>query len=61
MKANLDDIRKRAMTVRSYIDSLSGKDKDIILEVYEEYNLDMRVVEVSSVLLGAETARLQCL
>ena len=45
MKANLDDIRNRATTIRGYIETLGGKDQDILMEMYEEYNLDMQVVE----------------
>ncbi len=45
MKANLDDIRNRATTIRGYIETLGGKDQDILMETYEEYNLDMQVVE----------------
>ncbi|MHA1906491.1 MAG: TlpA family protein disulfide reductase [Candidatus Thorarchaeota archaeon] len=45
MKANLDDIRTRATSVRGYIESLPGKDQDILMETYEEYNLDTHVVE----------------
>jgi len=45
MKADLDDIRNRTMTVRGYIDALEGKDRDILYEMYEEYNLDPQVVD----------------
>ena len=45
MKANLDDIRNRATTIRGYVETLGGKDQDILMEMYEEYNLDMQVVE----------------
>ncbi len=45
MKANLDDIRNRTTTVRGYIDALEGKDQDILMEMYEEYNLDKQVVD----------------
>jgi thiol-disulfide isomerase/thioredoxin len=45
MKADLDDIRKRASDVRGYIEALPGKDQDILMETYEEYSLDTHVVE----------------
>jgi thiol-disulfide isomerase/thioredoxin len=37
---DFNDIRKRSTNVRGYIDVLSDKDKDIVLEAYETYHLN---------------------
>jgi thiol-disulfide isomerase/thioredoxin len=37
---DFNDIRKRTTNVRGYIDALSEKDKDIVMEAYEEYRLN---------------------
>ncbi|RDE13175.1 MAG: hypothetical protein C4K48_08855 [Candidatus Thorarchaeota archaeon] len=34
------DIRKRTTSVRGYVDALSEKDKDIIIQAYKEYRLN---------------------
>jgi len=42
---DFEDIRKRTTNVKGYIDTLSDKDKDIVMEAYDEYNLNEDVVE----------------
>ena len=42
---DFDDIRSRASTVRGYVDALGDKDKDLILEVYEEYRMNKEALE----------------
>ena len=42
---DLDDIRSRTTNVRDYIDSLKDKDKQKFLEVYNNYKLDVDVVD----------------
>ena len=42
---DFDDIRSRASTVRGYVDALGDKDKDLILEVYEEYSMNEEALE----------------
>jgi thiol-disulfide isomerase/thioredoxin len=37
---DFNDIRKRSTNVRGYIDALSDKDKDIVLEAYDAYHLN---------------------
>ncbi len=39
------DIRKRTTNIKGYIDTLSDKDKDIVMEAYDEYNTNEDVVE----------------
>lgn len=40
---DFEDIRKRTTNIKGYIDALS--DKDIVMEAYEEYNLNEDAVE----------------
>ena len=42
---DFEDIRKRTTNIKGYIDSLSEKDKDIVMDAYEEYNLNEAAVE----------------
>jgi len=42
---DFDDIRSRTTNVRGYIDELRDKDKDIMLDTYKEYKLDVSVVD----------------
>ncbi len=42
---DLQEIRARTINVRGYIDELRDKDKDIVLETYNEYKLDSTVVD----------------
>ena len=42
---DFEDIRSRTTNVRGYIDELTDKDKDIMLEMYNEYELDASVVD----------------
>lgn len=42
---DFEDIRKRTTNIKDYIDALSEKDKDLVMDVYEEYNLNEDVVE----------------
>ncbi len=42
---DFEDIRKRTTNIKGYIDALSDKDKDIVMEDYDEYNLNEDVVE----------------
>ena len=42
---DFEDIRKRTTNIKGYIDALSDKDKDIVMEEYDEYNLNEDVVE----------------
>ncbi len=42
---DFEDIRKRTTNIKGYIDALSDKDKDIVMEAYDEYNLNEDVVE----------------
>ena len=42
---DFEDIRKRTTNIKGYIDELSDKDKDIVMEAYSEYNLNEDVVE----------------
>ena len=42
---DFEDIRKRTTNIKGYIDTLSDKDKDIVMEAYDEYNLNEDVVE----------------
>ncbi len=42
---DLNDIRSRTTNVQGYIDELREKDKGIILEAYNEYKLDIAVVD----------------
>jgi len=37
---DFEDIRKRTTNIKGYIDALSEKDKDIVMEAYDEYNLN---------------------
>ncbi|MHA1216971.1 MAG: TlpA family protein disulfide reductase [Candidatus Thorarchaeota archaeon] len=36
---DLDDIRTRSMTVAEYFDSVSGKDKEVMMSKYNQYQL----------------------
>lgn len=42
---DFEDIRKRTTTIKGYIDTLPEKDRDIVMEMYEEYKLKEDVVE----------------
>ncbi len=42
---DFEDIRKRTTNIKGYIDALSDKDKDIVMEAYDEYNTNEDVVE----------------
>jgi len=42
---DFEDIRKRTTNIKGYIDALSDKDKDIVMDAYEEYNLNEDAVE----------------
>ncbi|MHA1666515.1 MAG: thioredoxin family protein [Candidatus Thorarchaeota archaeon] len=42
---DFEDIRKRTTNIKGYIEALSDKDKDIVMEAYEEYNLNEDAVE----------------
>ena len=42
---DFEDIRKRTTNIKGYIDTLSDKDKDIVMEAYDEYNTNEDVVE----------------
>ncbi|MFW9810120.1 MAG: TlpA family protein disulfide reductase [Candidatus Thorarchaeota archaeon] len=42
---DFNDIRSRTTNVRGYIEELRGKDKDIMLDTYNEYKLDNSVVD----------------
>lgn len=42
---DFEDIRKRTTNIKGYIDALSEKDKDIVMEAYNEYNLNEDVIE----------------
>ncbi|RLI55128.1 MAG: hypothetical protein DRO87_07030 [Candidatus Thorarchaeota archaeon] len=42
---DFEDIRSRTTTIKGYIDALSDKDRDIVMEAYNEYKIDMSVVE----------------
>ena len=42
---DFEDIRKRTTNIKGYIDALSDKDKDIVMEAYSEYTLNEDVVE----------------
>jgi thiol-disulfide isomerase/thioredoxin len=42
---DFEDIRSRTTNIQGYIDELRDKDKDIIIETYNEYNLDSAVVD----------------
>ena len=42
---DFEDIRKRTTNIKGYIDALSDKDKDIVMEAYDEYKLNEDVVE----------------
>lgn len=42
---DLKDIKLRTTNVQGYIDALSDKDRDIIIEAYNEYKLDTSVVD----------------
>lgn len=42
---DFEDIRKRSTNVRGYVDALSDKDRDIVLEAYEEYNLNIEAIK----------------
>ena len=42
---DFEDIRKRTTNIKGYIDTLSDKDKDIVMEEYDEYNLNEDAVE----------------
>lgn len=38
---DFEDIRKRTTNIKGYIDNLPDKDKDIVMESYEEYKLNI--------------------
>ena len=42
---DFNEIRSRTINVQGYIDELRDKDKDIVLEAYNEYKLDSAVVD----------------
>jgi thiol-disulfide isomerase/thioredoxin len=42
---DFEDIRKRTTNIKGYIDALSDKDKDLVMDVYEEYTMNEDVVE----------------
>jgi thiol-disulfide isomerase/thioredoxin len=42
---DFNDIRARTTNVRGYIDELGDKDKDIMLDTYDEYKLEASVVD----------------
>ncbi|MFW9767662.1 MAG: thioredoxin family protein [Candidatus Thorarchaeota archaeon] len=42
---DFNDIKSRTTNVRGYIDELRDKDKDIMLETYNQYKLDDNVVD----------------
>lgn len=41
---DFEDIKKRTTTIRGYIDALSEKDKNLVMEAYEEYKLNDKVM-----------------
>ena len=42
---DFEDIRKRTTNVKGYIDALSEKDRDIVMEMHDEYNLNTEAVD----------------
>ena len=42
---DFQDIRSRTTSVKGYIEALSEKDKDIVMDAYEEYKVKPEVVE----------------
>ncbi len=42
---DLNDIRSRTTNVQGYIDELRDKDREVIMEAYNEYKLDIAVVD----------------
>ncbi|TFG27436.1 hypothetical protein EU528_12870 [Candidatus Thorarchaeota archaeon] len=42
---DFEEIRKRTTTIKGYIDALPDKDKDIVMEAYEEYTVKDDVVD----------------
>lgn len=42
---DFDNIRSRTTSARGYVDALSEKDKDIVMEAYDEYSIKTDVVE----------------
>ncbi|MHA1948400.1 MAG: thioredoxin family protein [Candidatus Thorarchaeota archaeon] len=42
---DLKDIKSRTTNVQGYIDELRDKDRDVIIEAYNEYKLDVGVVD----------------
>lgn len=50
---DFEDIRKRTTDIKGYIDALSEKDKDIVMEAYDEYIMNEDVVEeLSEIMKG---------
>ncbi|TFH04975.1 MAG: hypothetical protein E4H14_13640 [Candidatus Thorarchaeota archaeon] len=48
---DFEDIRKRTTTIKGYIDALSDKDRDIVMEMYEEYKpIDTVVDELREIM-----------
>jgi thiol-disulfide isomerase/thioredoxin len=41
---DFDDLHQRTSTVRSYIDALSEKDRDLIMEEFEDYDINEGVL-----------------
>ncbi|MCJ7817849.1 MAG: thioredoxin family protein [Candidatus Thorarchaeota archaeon] len=41
---DFEDIRKRTTNIKGYIDALSEKDKDIVMELYDECKINEEVV-----------------
>ena len=42
---DFEDIRSRATTVREYVEALGDKDKDLVLEAYDEYKMNKKALE----------------
>ncbi len=42
---DFEDIRSRTTTAKGYVEALSDKDKDLVLEAYDEYRINEKVVE----------------
>jgi thiol-disulfide isomerase/thioredoxin len=50
---DFEDIRKRTTNIKGYIDALSEKDKDIVMEEYKEYKpIDDVVDELREIMKG---------
>lgn len=48
---DFEDIRKRTTNIQGYFDKLQGKDRDLLMEAYEEYSMNQNAGKELKILL----------